>query len=65
MANAKKCDICGKELTVVECYDEDGYSQFVNLDVRDSRLHGAEYDICNECYEKILKFAKGMKYDKG
>lgn len=52
------CDICGKELDVRDCYDEDGYSQYVNVEIRNSRTYGAEYDICNNCYEDILKYVK-------
>ena len=52
------CDICGKELDIRDCYDEDGYSQYVNIEIRNSRKHSAEYDICNGCYEYILKYAK-------
>ena len=52
------CDICGKELDIRDCYDEDGYSKYANVEIRNSRKYGAEYDICNECYEDILKYAK-------
>lgn len=52
------CDVCGKELDISENYDENGYSQFVNIEVRNSRTYGAEYDICNTCFEKSLKFLK-------
>ena len=52
------CDACGKELSVCENYDENGYSQFVNIEIRDSRTYGAEYDICNTFFEKSLKFLK-------
>lgn len=52
------CDICGKELDERNCYDEDGYSQYVNVEIRNSRKYGAEYDICNGCYEDLLKYAK-------
>lgn len=52
------CDLCGKELNIIDCYDEDGYSQYVNVVIQDSRTYGAEYDICNTCYEDILKYAK-------
>ena len=62
------CDICGKELSMSENYDEDGYSQFVNVEVRNSRTYGGECDICNFCFNKILGFAqdmrKGQKNDK-
>lgn len=53
------CDLCGKELDVRDCYDEDGYSKYVNVEIRNSRKHGAEYDLCNECYEDILKYVNG------
>lgn len=52
------CDLCGKELDERDCYDEDGYSKYVNVEIRNSRQHQAEYDICNDCYEDILKYAK-------
>lgn len=52
------CDLCEKELDVRDCYDEDGYSQYVNVEIRDSRKYGSEYDLCNNCYEDILKYAK-------
>ena len=52
------CDLCGKELDVRDCYDEDGYSKYVNVEIRNSRKYGAEYDFCNECYEDILKYVK-------
>lgn len=52
------CDLCGKETDVRDCYDEDGYSQYVNVEIRNSRKHQAEYDLCNNCYEDILKYAE-------
>ena len=52
------CDLCGKELDIRDCYDEDGYSQYVNVEIRNSRKHSAEYDLCNNCYEDILKYAR-------
>ena len=52
------CDVCGKEIDARENFDENGYSQFVNIAVRDSRTYCAEYDICNTCFEKSLKFLK-------
>lgn len=57
------CDLCGKELNVLDCYDEDGYSQYVNVEIRDSRKHGAEYDLCNNCYEDIFQYAKRKETD--
>lgn len=53
------CDLCGKELDVRDCYDEDGYSKYVNVEIRNSRKYGAEYDLCNECCEDILKYVNG------
>lgn len=55
------CDCCGKTLNDTENYDVDGYSKMVNVEIRNSRTYGAEYDICNGCYEKILHFAKTLK----
>ena len=50
------CDLCGNELDKKDNYDEDGYSQFVHVEVCDSRTYGGYYDICNDCYSKILAF---------
>ena len=56
------CDICKKEIESCENYDEDGYSQFVLVQILNSRKYGSEeYDICNDCFEKILIFARGNK----
>lgn len=55
------CDVCGKEIDERNCYDEDGYSKYVNVEIRNSRKYGDEYDICNECYESILNYAKNMR----
>lgn len=52
------CDVCGKELDERDNYDEDGYSQYVTVELQNSRTYRGEYDICNECYEDILKYAK-------
>ena len=30
------CDLCGKELDERDCYDEDGYSQYVNVEKTES-----------------------------
>ena len=54
-----RCDCCSKIITMAENYDENGYSKFVNIAVRDSRTYQAEYDICNECFQKMLNFATG------
>ena len=55
------CDICGKELSMAENYNENGYSQFVNVEFRNSRTYGGEWDICNSCLDKILGFAQNMR----
>ena len=55
------CDICGKELSMSENYDENGYSQFVNVEIRNSRTYRGEPDICNSCFVKILGFAQDMR----
>lgn len=58
------CDCCGNRVNIKDCYDEDGYSQFVNIEVRDSRKHSGEYDLCNTCYEMIKEFADRMRESK-
>ena len=56
------CDICGKEMSIRDSYDEDGYSQFVTVQTLDNRIYGnEEYEICNQCFTKILDFATGLK----
>lgn len=50
------CDICKKELNVTDNYDENGYSKFVNVEIRNSRKYGGELDICNDCVEKIIEY---------
>ena len=56
------CDVCGYCIDMRDCYDEDGYSQFVTVQTLDSRQYGSEeYEICNGCYEKILKFVATIK----
>lgn len=52
------CDVCGKEIDERDNYDEDGYSQYVTVELQNSRNYRGAYDICNECYEDILKYAK-------
>lgn len=53
------CDICGKELPEIAIMDDDGFStQYVIVEIQNRNYRGAIYDICNECYEDILKYAK-------
>jgi hypothetical protein len=49
------CDICKKEINIRDCYDEDGYSQFVTVELKSSRKYRGTLDICNECVEKIVE----------
>lgn len=59
------CDICGKIMTRNTAYDEDGHTTddgYVNVDIRESRDYGDEYDICINCYSKILKYADNLKH---
>lgn len=52
------CDVCKKEIDENDNYDDDGYSQFVTVQTMDSRKYGnEEYQICNDCFEKIIKYA--------
>ena len=59
-----KCDICGKMISMAEAYDEFGHTTkngFVNIEFRDSREYRGEYDLCVDCIDKILIFAKSLK----
>lgn len=56
------CDICKLNIDAYENYDVDGYSQFVTVQTMDSRKYGnEEYQICNNCFEKILNFVADMR----
>ena len=48
------CDFCKKELDLKDNYDEDGYSKFVSVEVRNSRTYNGDLDICKEKIKKIL-----------
>lgn len=51
MANAKKCDVCGK-LYDDNTFDDDRIQIFHIV----RKYHDAPYDLCNACYHKLLKF---------
>ena len=55
------CDRCKKEMSLFDCYDEDGYSQYVHIEVMDSRKYSGEYDLCNDCYTNILRYLENEK----
>lgn len=69
-----KCDICSKLLPIRENYDEDGYPKIphITAQIEDripQELHEdllgfdeyGEWDICLDCFKKILKYAKELK----
>lgn len=59
------CDVCGKMMKRNTAYDEDGHTTddgYVNVEIRESRDYGDEYDICINCYGKILKYADNLKH---
>ena len=52
MANAKKCDICGKFYTV----DSDHMVMVLEVyDKHESQVESDCFDICTECTERILR----------
>lgn len=55
MANAKKCDICGK------LYDDPAfdYERMQHIKVAKESYRGDSnylFDFCDDCYHKLLKF---------
>ena len=59
------CDICGKTMKRETAFDENGHTTddgYVNIEFRETRDYGGEYDICINCYGKILEFVKVLKH---
>lgn len=57
------CDVCNEEIDAYDNYDVDGYSKFVTVQTLDSREFGnEEYNICNDCFRKILNFAVSVRH---
>lgn len=52
MANAKKCDICGKLYETPICND------VVRLRLEFGYLSGRYMDLCDDCYDKLCNFVK-------
>lgn len=59
------CDICGKMMKRETAFDENGHTTddgYVNIAFRETRDHSGEYDICIDCYGKILNYVNNLKH---
>ena len=59
------CDVCGKMMTRNTAFDEDGHTTndgYVNVEIRESRDYGDEFDICVTRYGKIIKYVDNLKH---
>lgn len=54
MANAKKCDKCGKLYEMPE--KKTGLNVFENYETEDGRVLTRSIDLCEECEEKAKAF---------
>lgn len=75
MANAKKCDICGKfyEIPDVSPYRLD-YEDAINIirmhrgvdpDSKSNDELWLHFDACDECYQNVLDYILTKKADNG
>ena len=73
MANAKKCDICGKFYTVPEIdpgflWDESTNTSMVRIlqlktDERGIKHDAIQFDACEECRQDVLDYILTKKAD--
>lgn len=59
------CDVCGKTMRREIAFDEDGHTTndgYVNIEIRETRDYGGEFDICINCYGKILGYINNLKH---
>lgn len=54
MANAKKCDKCGKLYEIVE--KKIGLSIYENYETEDGKTATRSFDLCEECGEAVKNF---------
>ena len=73
MANAKKCDRCGKLFEPYLKFDEEDKDQqefikllvmHANLDNKQNPSENVYVDLCNECYESFSKWLEKPKVVK-
>lgn len=68
MANAKKCDICGKFYdiynTTKDCKNHNSF-RFANVNEYDVCWNQRLYDCCPTCMEQIKSYIELMKKDRG
>ncbi len=52
MADAKKCDICGK------FYETPGYNDIIRIYSKMDHYDGYYIDLCDDCYKKLCDFIR-------
>lgn len=65
MANAKKCDICGRLYELYNCKTPAKYPNYIELNsesVNGSARGVREYDTCPECMYQILSLIHDLTY---
>ena len=60
MANAKKCDRCGKYYDKNEARTESG-SVLTGVGFITANNHVLDHDLCDECIDKLKQFLKGVE----
>lgn len=52
MADAKKCDICGK------FYETPDFNDVIRICMKYHSYNGDYIDLCDDCYKKLCDFVK-------